>query len=283
MKRILLLLIAAGVSLAAVATPFIAIQQERSTRARVYFSTQVPVNGVATEGKEFYIDPAKGSFVYVVVDNYPTPFNFSQLKVKVYKADGLQNKMVEEKSFDINATLYYTYIKYSFFEAGTYTFDLYSTANEFIGSGSISIKKNNTVATNTSAEAKSSGTSSSTSTTTSDPYAKSKVYFSTDVPSFGIAKDVKSFDVKPGGGFVYVIVDNYPNNFKVSSLKLYMYKMIDGKYEKRDEVTYTINSNYYFTYFKYTFTDAGQYKFVVYDVNNKYVNTGFVTLNWAAN
>jgi|GEM_PF-2624226 len=254
---------------------------ETPLRSRVYFSYEVPVNGIAKEGKEFFIDPVNGSFLYAIVDNYPNNFNVSQIKAKIYKADGLQNKFIEEKTYDINSSLYYSYIKYSFYSAGTYTFDIYTSSGEFLGSGSVSVKLK-TATTNTSAEAKTSGTSS-TNGTSIDPYIKSKVYFSTEVPSYGIAKDVKAFDIKPGGGFVYVIVDNYPNNFNVGSLKMYMYKMINGQYEKRDEVTYTINSNYYFTYFKYTFTDAGQYKFVVYDVNNKYVNTGYVTINWSSN
>lgn len=256
---------------------------QSTLRARVYFSNEVPVSGVAKEGKEFFIDPVAGSFIYAVIDNYPNNFNFTQIKAKIYKADGLQNKLVEEKTYDINSSLYYTYIKYSFYNQGTYTFDFYSGTGDFIGSGSVSIKNKTTTATNTSAEAKSTGSGTNTTSTSSDPYVKSKVYFSTEVPSYGVAKDVKSFDIKPGGGYVYVIVDNYPNNFNIGSLKMYMYKMINGQYEKRDEVTYTINSNYYFTYFKYTFTDAGQYKFVIYDLNNKYVNTGYVTINWSSN
>lgn len=240
---------------------------EKNFRARVYFSNEVPVAGVAKEGKEYNID-ADGSFLYVIVDNYPNNFGFSQIKVKVYKTgDNLQLKVHDEKTYDINSSLYYTYIKYSFYSAGTYTFDVYTTGGELLGSGTVLINM------------KSSGGSSNASN--SDPYAKSKVYFSTEIPSYGIAKDVKKFNIQRGGGYVYIIVDNYPTNFNVSSIRVYVYKSVNGSYVKQDETTYNINSSYYFTYFKYTFTDAGEYKVVVYDANDKYINTGYVTINWA--
>jgi hypothetical protein len=241
-----------------------------SFRARVYFSNEVPVNGVAKEGRDFFIDPAYGSFLYVVVDNYPNNLNVSQLNVKVYKTEGLQNKMVEEKTYDINGSLYYTYIKYTFHSAGSYTFDIYTAGGEFLGSGNVILKQN--TASPAALETRSNANTTS--------YAKSRVYFSTDVPSYGVAKDIKAFKLKPGGGFVYTIVDNYPNNFNVSSLKVYMYKLVGSNYIKRDEATYNIDGGYYFTFFKYTFNESGDYKFVVYDVNNKYVNTGYVKLTW---
>lgn len=81
-------------------------------------------------------------------------------------------------------------------------------------------------------------------------------------------------------GFIYTIVDNYPTNFKVRLLKLYMYKLVDGKYELRDEAAYNINGDYYFTYFQYTMKESGKYKAVVYDGGGRYVNTGYVTITW---
>lgn len=240
---------------------------QNNFRARVYFSNEVPVSGVAKEGKEFTID-ANGSFLYVVVDNYPTNFTSSQLRVKVYKTNSsLQLVSFDDKNYDINTGYYYTYIKYSFYSAGTYTFDVYTGGGDFIGSGSVVINMN-------------SSSSSSSTSSSSDPYSKSRVYFSTEVPSYGIAKDVKNFTIPRGGGYVYAIVDNYPTNFNITSLKLYVYKSIGGSYELQDEKTYTINGNYYFTYFKWTFDDAGDYKFVVYDGNDKYVNTGYVSIGW---
>jgi hypothetical protein len=248
--------------------------EKNNLRARVYFSTEVPSNGIAKEGKEFYIDPSTGNFVYCVVDNYPDNFVNSQLVVKIFKTnDKLQLVKWEEKTYDISTGYYYTYIKYSFYSAGTYTFDVYTPGGTFLGSGSVEIKTN--------AGSSSASNPSSSSSSSSDPYIKSKVYFSTEVPSYGVAKDVKSFRIKSGGGYVYTVIDNYPTNFISGTMKVYIYKMTGGgEYVKHDETTYTVSTSNYFTYFKYTFYNTGDYKFVIYDGNNKYINTGYVTVNW---
>lgn len=244
-------------------------QSSPNFRARVYFSTEVPVNGVAKEGKEFTIDPTNGSYLYIVIDNYPTNFTSSQLKVKIYKTNSaLQLVSFEDKNYDINTGYYYSYIKYSFYSAGTYTFDIFTARDEFIGSGTVVIN----------ASSSSSGTSNTSSS--SDPYSKAKLYFSTETPSYGVAKDVKKFTIDRDGGYVYTVIDNYPTNFPSASLTVYIYKYDGSSYVKKDEKTYDINTSYYYTYFKYTFREAGDYKFVAYDGRDKYVATGYCTVNW---
>lgn len=244
-----------------------------SVATRVYFSNQVPVAGIATEGTVFDIDPTLGSFLYMVVDNYPDNFSYDQIQLKVYKTVSGVNEKYDDKTYNISTTQYFTYVKYSFFTAGDYIFEVYNKYGTFIGSAKVTINYKGS-----SAQATPSSSSNSTSYNADDPYAKSKVYFSTEVPFYGIAKDVKSFKINRKGGFVYVIVDNYPNNFNIASLRLYVYKKKKGVYESFDDATYTISANNYFTYFKYTFDDEGDYKFIVYDGNNKYVNTGYVEI-----
>jgi hypothetical protein len=203
----------------------------------------------------------------VIIDNYPTNFTSSQLKVRIYKTNSsLQLISFDEKNYDINTGYYYTYIKYSFYSGGTYTFDVFTSRDEFIGSGSVVLSEG------------SSGSSSTSSS--SGPYAKAKLYFSTETPSYGIAKDVKKFVIDRDGGYVYTIVDNYPTNFPSSTMTIYIYRYEGSAYVKKDEKTYDINTGYYFTYFKYTFTNAGDYKIVAYDGNSRYISTGYVTIDW---
>ena len=236
--------------------------ERKQVGARVYFSNEIPIAGIAREGKLFYIQPS-GNSLYLIVDNYPSALNYSKLRVKVFKTENSLPIKTDEKTFDVNGSYSYTYIKYSFYDAGWYSFDVYSVEGDFIGTGTVEIKVNN------------SGT-----VTEVDPYANSRIYFSTDPPVSGIAKDVKAFKLKPGGGYVYVIVDNYPHPFKVKSLNLYVYKYINGEYIKRDAAVYTLSGKTDFTWFKYDFYEAGDYKFVVFDAKNRYVNTGLVTISW---
>lgn len=241
---------------------------------RVYFSNEIPIAGIAKEGKEFNIDPSKGSFLYMIIDNYPNNFTYNQVRVYIYKKVNGTSQKYDEKTYDISTNLYYTYIKYSFYSEGNYIFDVFDKNMGFVGTAEVTIYY--TGSASTDAAAKISG-STSTNTST-DPYSKSKVYFSTETPVFGIAKNVTTFNINRKGGFVYVVVDNYPTNFNVSSLKLYVYKKIKGNYVTHDEAIYDINANNYFTYFKYSFYSEGDYKFVVYDGLNKYVNTGYVEI-----
>ncbi len=231
----------------------------------IYFSNEIPVSGIAKGGTSFDIDPA-GSYLYLVLDNYPNNFNYDQVQVKVYKTTNGTNEKYDEKTYNISTSLYYTYITYTFYTAGYYIFDIYDKYGTFVGGASVSINYKNG--------------SSPVTTSSTDTYAKSKVYFSTDVPYYGIAKDIKAFKMKSGGGFIYVIIDNYPVNFNVSYLKMYTYKLVDGNYVKQDQANYDINANNYFTYFKYNMYLSGDYKFVFYDAQDRYVNTGYVTITW---
>ena len=229
--------------------------------ARVYFSTQIPIDGIATEDKVFYIKP-QGSFLYVIVDNYPSPIRYNKIKLYVYKTVDGSTIKTDEGTYEIDGSISYTYIKYNFYTPGNYIFDVFGTDGVYLGTGKVEIK--------------SSKVSTTDYLNTSGP----RVYFSTETPVYGIAQDVKSFRISPNGGFVYVIVDNYPNLFKVKTLRLLMYKYVNGYYFKRDETAYKIDGNLYFTYFKYTFYESGDYKFVVYDANGNYVSTGYVTITY---
>jgi hypothetical protein len=72
-----------------------------------------------------------------------------------------------------------TYIKYSFYTAGNYIFDVYNPDGGFIGTGKVEIKYDDA--------------SSTSSITATGP----RVYFSTETPIAGIAYDVKSFKLPP--------------------------------------------------------------------------------------
>jgi len=239
--------------------------EKKQVGARVYFSNEIPINGIAKEGKLFYIQPS-GNFLYVIVDNSPSSLNYSKLRVKIFKTGNLVTAKSDERVYDVDGSLSYTYIKYNFNDAGWYSFDVYSIEGDFIASGTVEIKF----------------TSSNVSSTV-DPYLNSRVYFSTEPPVNGIAKDVKAFKLKPGGGYIYVVVDNYPQAFNVKSLNVYVYKYVNGEYVKRDGAVYTMNAKTDFTWYKYDFYESGDYKFVVYDANDRYVNTGNVTITWSCN
>jgi hypothetical protein len=236
---------------------------KKNISARVYFSNEIPVAGIAKEDKLFYINPDKGGFLYVIVDNYPTPIRYNKIKLYMYKTMDETPVRFDERVYDIDGSFTYTYIKYTFYTTGNFIIDVFGSDGEFIGSGKVEIRKSDA----------SSGTSNT-------PVYGPRVYFSTQTPIAGIATDVKAFQLQPGGGYVYVVVDNYPNNFNVRSLRVNVYKWDDGAYRREDKLSYKIDGDLYFTYFKYTFRKVGDYRFDVYDGKDKFINTGYVTISW---
>jgi hypothetical protein len=241
--------------------PYLKTGINNQLSARVYFSTQIPIDGIAKESKVFYIDP-NGSFAYVIVDNYPSSIAYNKLKVLVYKTINGLPERVDERFYDVDGRLTYTYIKYSFFSTGSYIFDVFSENNTFIGTGKVEILN------------------STTPISTNPKMSGPRVYFSTQVPIAGIASDVRSFVLQPGGGFVYVVVDNYPNNFNARSLRLFVHRYEGGRYRRVDKRTYDINGDLYYTYFTYTFRLSGDYRFDVYDSKDRFINSGYVTISW---
>lgn len=233
---------------------------------KVYISIDVPEKGVANEDKEIFIDPDKGSYAYIIIDNYPNNFTVNGIVLKSYKKIAGQYEKMKQESFTIATDLYYTYLKYSFNSTGEFAFDVYDKNNKFIKSAFVTVSPQ---------------TKSSNSNTDSSPYAKAKVYCSIEVPVDGIAKEVKSIVInRDKGSYAYIVVDNYPTNFKVKKIQLKAYKKFEGKWESLKNESFDISTDYSYTYIKYTFYTSGEYAFDVYDANDKFINTCYITVKY---
>ena len=110
----------------------------RVNSAHVYFSTEIPVGGNAKESKEFNISP-DGGYVYLVVNNYPNNFNYDEIKLKIKKTIAGSEQLFDNKTYTISSDVFSTYIKYSFYSGGDYTFDVYSKYGNLVGSAGVTI------------------------------------------------------------------------------------------------------------------------------------------------
>jgi hypothetical protein len=114
-------------------------------------------------------------------------------------------------------------------------------------------------------------------------YNLAHVYFSAEVPVNGRAKEERELFIQPGGGFAYLVVDNYPNNFTFDQIQAKIYKTVNGTEQYFDSQTYNISMSYYFTYVKYTFYSYGNYIFDIFDKFGNVLGTTTVTISPAAN
>ncbi|MEO9211131.1 MAG: hypothetical protein ABI208_08530 [Ginsengibacter sp.] len=237
------------------------------SNAKVYVSTDKPVNGVADQDNSILINTTKGSYAYIVINISPESFGVSGIKLKTYMKKGGKYEKTDEASYTITSGLSYTYIQYDFDVVGEYAFDVYDKNDVFIGTGYVIAKPDNS---------SSSSTSTTTTTTSTGKYSKAKVFCSLEVPVYGIASETKSIVISSKGSYAYIVIDNYPTNFGVSGITLKGYRKVDGKYAKETDDEYTISADSYYTYIKYSFYKAGDYAFDVYDANKVFIGTGYV-------
>ena len=125
---------------------------------------------------------------------------------------------------------------------------------------------------------------------TANTYSNAKVYFSNISPKDDNnllptkEKQFTSFSIsKTQGGVVWVFVDNYPDKLNTEKIIVLVDKMENGIYQKYKDLTYTIASpttsdN---TYFSFTFTEAGTYKFTVYskEIQKMASSTVYISYN----
>ncbi len=234
------------------------------SKSKVYISIDKPVRGQANEDKTIFIDVDKGSYAYVIVDNYPEKFPGKTIKLTSFKKLGGKYEKIKSENFDIDNSFTYTYIKYSFTSVGEFAFDVHDGDGTFINSGFVKVESNK----------------NNKSTGSSDNFSSSKAFISVETPVAGIAKESKSIVISRDGGYAYIVLDNYPNNLKVSQIKLKAYRKIDGKYEKLDDKLYDINADKFFTYIQYSFYNAGEFAFDIYTGDNQFINTAYVTVEF---
>jgi hypothetical protein len=115
------------------------------SNAKVYFTNDVADDGtIGDPGTTYNINKKKGSYLYCIISNYPTPLGIEGFKVSIYKAKSEDDdfSFVEDKSYTISNTTKTTYFKYTFYEKGYYKFKVSTKDGVAIGTGYVTIKYN---------------------------------------------------------------------------------------------------------------------------------------------
>lgn len=120
-----------------------------------------------------------------------------------------------------------------------------------------------------------------------DPYKNSVLYFSTISVSENNnkfpepAQRFNTFTInKKTGGYIWIYVDNYPNAISTSQIVVLVDELKGDDYKKVEDLVFNVSGEFDYTYFKYTFTKKGTYKFTIFSKEMKYINTGTVTINY---
>jgi len=112
-------------------------------------------------------------------------------------------------------------------------------------------------------------------------YKKAKIWFSNISPKKNNnllpdkSKRHTSFRFsRAKGGMIWVFVDNYPSPLNTSQVKVYIEKLVNGKYMKVKNLVYntaSLKSDH--TYFSFTFYEPTTFRFTAYSKENKYISS----------
>lgn len=240
--------------------------------SKITFHNTLSDDGILGKPSESYSILEDGlDFVYTQVSNYGEPLNTEEFIVDVYKKTGdTYSAFVETKNFTISSDKSATYFKYFPPSAGDYRLSVYTKNSVFINDGYVTFLSKNA----------NTGSTTATKTTSGTSYAKSKINFTNDEAN--VLKSeyyYKEFTIGKEGGFIYTVVDNYPDKLNTDQIIVDIWKKKGNKYDsfvetKRYDITGTLD----YTYFKYTFYDTGEFKISVYTKDETWINTGYVTI-----
>lgn len=246
------------------------------SNSKIIFCEEVTDNAPVNASTSFIITSGGGS-VTVQVDNGKA-MKTTELIVDVYKkpsGGSDYTEFVETKRYDIKETWDRPYFDYMFSTPGEYKLSVYNGDEVWINSGTVSIKL------------KGGSTTTTTTTTPSSGgvdtyyYSNAKVIFCEEVTDNKPVNASTSFTIGSGGGYLTVQVDN-GKAMKTTELVVDIYRKPRGGSDYTEFVEtkrYDIKETWDRPYFEYTFSKGGEYKFAVYNADEVWINTGYVTIN----
>lgn len=218
-----------------------------------------------------------GSYVWVVVTNKPNTLNSLGIIMDVYKKDGGEYKFHETKEFDLSKkTLQTTYFKYSLYSAGDYKFKIYTKESKWINDALLSVditggdKKNNN--------------SGGDKNNSSGAYSGSEVYVALGLneETGYLGEKTTAVDINQDkGSFVWIVVTNKPNTLNSLGIIMDVYRNDGGEYKFVETKEFDLSKkSLQTTYFKYSIYKKGDYKFKVYNKENKYINQALLNVGY---
>ncbi len=246
--------------------------------ARIIFCEEVVDNEPVNDATSFII-PSTGGSLTVQVNNGSKPLKTTQMIVDIYKkpAGGSDyTEFVETKNYDIKETWNKPYFEYTFAGVGDYKFYVYTADEVFIGAGTVIMKLKGSTTNTTAPNPRSTGVTK----VDTYYYSDSKIVFCEEVIDNEPSNESTEFTIPKDGGYLTLQVDN-GKALKTIQLVVDIYKKPRGGDDYTEFVEtkrYDIKETWDRPYFTYTFYDAGEYKFSVYNADEVWINSGMVTI-----
>ena len=226
----------------------------------------------------FYLDNNYSSTIYFKVSNSGKNLNTNKLIVDIYK-------MNSSGVYDFYATKYFdivdkdwVYFSYGFSSTGSYKVNVYNGISTWINTGYLTINDKNGSSTTAT-------TTVTSNTSTTDYYSGSSVTAGTSMDFttgyvYGATGTFERKSLINKKILVYFKVSNGTKTINTSKLIVDYWKMNkSGSYDVYKTENWDLkNSTLDWVYFSYEFHDAGAYKVMVYNADQKWINTTYITI-----
>ncbi|MDQ3046341.1 MAG: hypothetical protein M3R27_02255 [Bacteroidota bacterium] len=240
------------------------------SQKRIYFCEDYTATGEPVKTSSVWNIKSSGGMVYFLYQNDGANITAGSLNIYVDKLTGKEYKEYSTNNLIPDKYKSWVIYDYKFTEAGEYKVTFMdgtkSLATEYV---TIQIKEGEV------ASAKTEGTK-----LTSDYYTEAKIIFCESVDDKGFAKTPSSvFNISASaGGYIYVLVDHL-KPLKTSEIIVDVWKG-DGYKEFVETVRFEVKENWEWSDFKYTFYKDGKYKFSIYNKDEVFIQTGYVSISY---
>ena len=258
-KKILLLLVAIVVS----ATIY--------AQKRIYFCDDYTQAGEPVGTSNVWSIKPTGGNVYMLYKNDGVNITTSSIYVYIDKLTGSDYKEFATKTLVPDKYKSWVIYDFKFTEAGEYKVSFLDASSNPLATEYATIKVKEEVASTASA---------ASTKLTSDYYTEAKVVFCESVDDNGSAVTASSeFNIsRSDGGYTYVLIDHI-KPLKTTELIVDIWKGDDYK-DFVETKRFTVEEPWQWTDFKYSFTTAGKYKFMVYNKDEVFVQSGYVVIKY---
>lgn len=236
---------------------------------KLYFCSDYTASGEPVGVSSVWSISSTGGNVYMLYQNGGVNISTPKIHVYVDKLSGGTYKEYATKSVIPDKYKSWVIYDYTFTEAGDYKITFLDAANTPLATEYCTIKYKT---------ASAAAGSTKPSGITSDYYISSKVTFCEKVTTNGepvTPSDV--FRIGAAGGYVQVLI-THAKPMKTTELIVDIWKG-NGYAEFVETKRLTVKDDWSWTNFEYTFLTPGNYKFSVYNKEETYINTGYVTIN----
>jgi len=233
----------------------------------LYVAETVTENGEPIGAFNYWKIKPWGKSLFIILDNEGNEINDNIIYLFVDKKNDESYAPFDSKAVTIESSATWVSYNYKFTESGEYEIYFINTSQEKLASLKISIESEEHAYTEAA--------------TRSRYYDNSKIIFCAKVLFGGTTLGVRNRTAfQESSGLIYLKLENYaPLKTSIILVDVWRKKNRTFEYDEFIESKkYRVDPEWPDTFFKYQFSETGQYKFAIYNENEVQIVSGYFTI-----